>query len=61
MERKFPNTVLCKSNESKIRRNLSFVLTNIQGNFEQYFANLSSKIQRTCEEMLRGNSKIRKS
>ena len=32
------HTVLCKSNESEIRRNTSFVLTNFQGNFERYFA-----------------------
>ena len=32
------DTVLCKSNESEIRRNTSFVLTNFQGNFERYFA-----------------------
>ena len=31
-------TVLCKSNESEFRRNSSFVLTNFQRNFEQYFA-----------------------
>ena len=31
-------TVLCKSNESEIRRNTSFVLTNFQGNFKRYFA-----------------------